>query len=300
MFSTSRHALRSETGQVGARLVADVERVRPGVVRGIRRALDVPGDDRVHDLDAGLVLERLQKPGDDVLLVGPERGLRELERDAVERFRGSHADPRRRDGVSGERTGGRQPDRDACGPLEELAPAVRCRLGLRVGRQRIRGCVHPNRPQQPPSPSGLARCSGRSAYPSLTACGEASGAILGTYMQRIQVESTLSIGYKRGPLGRIRDVLSAPLGRPADALGAGGRRHRRRRGIGRACWPGSPRPAPRWSSPTSTSRRRGEAADALGPPSSRASAVDVARRGGGARPLADAVGRRGSGASTSG
>ena len=190
----------------------------------------------MHDLGAGLVLERLQQLRDHVLLVVAERGLRELERDAVERLRAAReADPRSRGGISGQRADGRQPDRDACGLLEELAPAVRGRLGLRVGGQRILRCVHPNRPQQPPSPYGLARCPGRSAYPSLTACGGGKWRDSRHIYAENSTCSASPIGYKPAFLARIRDLSDAPL---ADLLGLSGRVAvvtGGARGIGRAC-----------------------------------------------------------------
>ena len=121
------HALRSEARQVGARLVADVEGVRPGVVRRVRCPLDRPGDFRVHDLDARLVLERLQELRNHVTLVLGERGLRELERDAVVRLRAAREfDTRSRGGRSGQRAGGRQRERGARCLLQKVAPAV-CR-----------------------------------------------------------------------------------------------------------------------------------------------------------------------------
>ena len=162
------HALGAEAGQVGARLVADVERIRSRVVRGVRRALDVPRDDRVLDLRAGLVLPRLDQLGDDVLLVGPERRLRELERDAVEGGAARDADPRDSRCIPGQGACDRQPDCDSCGPLQEIAPVVPLGLRLGGGRQRFLAAftqiVHSNLLLS----IGLARCSGRSAYPSLT------------------------------------------------------------------------------------------------------------------------------------
>ena len=181
------HALRSEARQVGARLVADVERVRPGVVRGVGRALDVPRDDRVDDLRTGLLLEGLQQLRDHVLLVVAERSLRELERDAVERFRAArHADARGSDGGARECPGSRHGERDACRLLEELAPALACLVRRRLGRQRIVAAftqiVHSNLLLHP----GLARCPGRSEHPL---AGGGQRAILCTEMQRSQVES---------------------------------------------------------------------------------------------------------------
>ena len=166
----------------------------------------------------------------------PMRGLRELERDAARTASCLHADPRDCAGGSGQRAGGRQPDRDACGPLEELAPAVPGRLRLRVGRQRILAAftqiVHSNLLLHPDWPDARA---GAHIRASLLA-GEASGAILGTYMQRIQLGLGRSpIGYKPAFLARIRDLSDAPL---ADLLGLSGRVAvvtGGARGIGRAC-----------------------------------------------------------------
>ena len=184
------------------------------------------------------------------------------------------ADPRGSSGISGQCACDRQPDRDARGPLEELAPAVRRGLRLGVGRQRFLAAftqiVHSNlllhRIGPMPGPERISE-------PHLLA-GEASGAILRTCMQRFQLRSAMLIGYKPAFLARIRDLSDAPL---ADLLGlsrAGRGRHRRRA----RNRPRLLRPARRGRRDSRRRRhRRGggrEAAAAIGPRAS-AAAVDV-------------------------
>src|SRR5262249_11834538 len=110
--------------------------------------------------------------------------------DALERA-SRDADPRDRARIAGQSARGGEPDRDARRPLEKVPPAVPLRLRLWGGRQRILAAftqiVHSNLLHTSDWPdAGPERISEPHLHSE-----EASGAILGTCMQRFQVSSEL-------------------------------------------------------------------------------------------------------------